>query len=748
MKIILAEHAGFCFGVKRAIEMAEETAQKQKVICWGPLIHNRQETDRLEKMGIITGKEENPCAGTNGNEAVIIRTHGVGPGVITRLKEEGREVIDATCPHVKKAQSAAIEARQEGYRVIILGDKNHAEVRALQEWTDDTAIVVGSWHDLEGMELPERVAVMAQTTEKEARFHDLVSYLKEKAPQVKVLSTICAATQLRQNTALELARSVEMMVVVGGRHSSNTRKLSEVCRDVNSNTYLIEEAGELNPCWLEGKKTIGITAGASTPAWIIKEVIQKMENYMEQKESIGVEERKPDKDSQDELRIKTESTAAITTADEQAETVNTESSMGQEQVSEAEQKGEEESEVPQGEETLGQEEETRDLRSSDEQMQDQDIQDMHGQLDFRSYKPGDIVKGSVVKVSADEVLVDIGGKSEGIVPAEQFAHRRVDPRDYVLPGQEILVEVLKEDKEGNILLSYKRARLEEALSKLEEAREKGEIITAPVIQVVKGGLLVDAGIRGFVPASQVERFFVEDLNQYLNKELRLKVVELDRKNKKAVLSQRAVFEEEYQRQKDALWSELEEGQTRKGTVRRLANFGAFVDLGGIDGLLHVSEMGWGRINKPSDVVQEGDEIEVYVSRIDRSKGKVSLSLKGLLEDPWNKMLDKYRAGMVIEGTVVRTAPFGAFIELEKGIDGLAHISQLSTKRVNKVEDVVNVGQQVTAKITEVDPEKKRISLSLKDVVTDAEKAEYEKIMEHQPQDVVTIGEILKDNKEQ
>ena len=721
MKIIVAEHAGFCFGVEKAICLAEETARKQRVISWGPLIHNRQETDRLEKLGVKTVDEDNPSSLGGGAEAVIIRTHGVGPHVAGLLEKEGRQVIDATCPHVRKAQYIARDAKEEGSRVIILGDINHPEVQALLAWTDNTALIVSSKHDLAGMELPARVAVLAQTTEQKDKFDDLVAYLQEKVPEVKVLPTICAATQLRQNAAFELAGRVETMIVIGGRHSSNTSKLWELCRSVNPNTYLIEEAGELDPCWLNDKNTIGITAGASTPAWIIKEVIQKMENNIEPKETVCADEQQNKSAAHDEAQELVTSPGEITAINEQA---------GETAPDADEHKETREPEQP----------------AAEEQAEDENIQDMQDQLDFRSFKPGDIVKGSVVKVSADEVLVDIGGKSEGIVPADQFAYRRVDPREQVAPGQEILVEVLKEDKEGNILLSYKKARLEEAFLQLEEARETGKVITAPVIQVVKGGLLVDVGIRGFVPASQVERSFVEDLNQYLNQELRLKVVETDRKNKKVVLSQRTVLDEEYRQQKEALWAELAEGQIRKGTVRRLTAFGAFVDLGGIDGLLHVSEMGWGRVNKPSDVVKEGDDIEVYVLKVDREKEKVSLSLKGLLDDPWKGIEEKYQAGKIIEGKVVRIAPFGAFIELEPGIDGLAHISQLSVKRVNKVEDVLNVGQQVTAKITEVDALKKRISLSLKDVVTDAEKEEYETYIEQQTTDTgATIGELVNED---
>lgn len=764
MKIIVAEHAGFCFGVKRAIRIAEEAVQKQRVVCWGPLIHNCQEINRLEKLGVKTWSDGQQPAQADGDEAVLIRTHGVGPAVIKQLEEEGRQVIDATCTHVRNAQTLARQAREEGYQVIILGDKNHAEVRALREWTGNTALVVSSRHDLEGLksleglELPGKVAVLAQTTEKEARFNELVQYLQEKAAEVRVLPTICAATQLRQNAALELARRVDMMIVVGGRHSSNTNKLWEVCREVNPESYLIEEAGELNLNWLKDKNTIGITAGASTPAWIIKEVIQKMEDYLdetkERLEEAGQETTKEEqKTEQEPVMISQEPETSV----QEPEINEQESEAGaqepeqtpQEPATDLPQQDEappaEESPAPVDESVPG---EAKSVEEHDHAMQTKE-QGMHDQLDIRSFRPGDLVKGTVVKVTSDEVLVDIGGKSEGIIPADQFSYRRVDPREQVAPGQEIMVEVIKEDKEGNILLSYKKARLEEAFVQLEEAKETGKVITAPVIQVVKGGMLVDVGIRGFVPASQVERSFVEDLNQYLNRELRLKVVELDRKNRKAVLSQRAVLEEEYRQQREALWNELQEGQTRRGTVRRLAAFGAFVDIGGIDGLLHVSEMGWGRVNKPSDVVSEGDEIEVYVLKADRAKEKVSLSLKGILPDPWADIPEKYHAGMVIEGKVARIAPFGAFIELEPGIDGLAHISQLSTKRVNKVEDVLSVGQQVTVKITEVDPDKKRISLSLKDVITDAEKKEYETFIEQQGQDSgATIGEMVNENTEQ
>lgn len=731
-KIIVADYAGFCFGVARAIRMAEEQAQKQKIVCWGPLIHNRQEVDRLEKLGVKTvAGDIIPVPG--GDEAVFIRAHGVGPRELESLKEKGWLIIDATCPYVQKAQEKACQAKEEGYQVVILGDKDHAEVRGLRAWTGDTAIVAASPNDLEGVPLPARVAVLAQTTEKEERFTALVEYLQKRVPHLKVLPTICTATRQRQQAAAELAQKADLMIIVGGRHSSNTNKLWEICRKINPESYLVEKAEELNPCWFENKNTIGITGGASTPAWIIKEVVERMEEMVEQKDIKCSDEQEQGKAAGEVQQPDAECSAA-------AQKEKSAAGVKEESMPVLESAGLEQDSLPVSE-AAGPEPDRKPGRN--------DLEKMDEQLNFRSFKTGDFVKGKVVKVKADEVLVDIGGKSEGIISAEELSYRRVDPRDYVSVGQEITVEFLKEDKEGNIILSHKRARVEEALNRLEEAQKNGTIIQAPVIEIVKGGLLVDVGIRGFVPASQVGRSFVEDMSQYLNQVLRMKVLELDRNKKKAVLSQKVVLEEEYRQKKAALWAELAEGQTRRGVVRRLTDFGAFVDLGGVDGLLHVSEMGWGRVSKPSDVVKEGDEIEVVIIKIDSQKEKISLSLKGLLQDPWEANIDKYRSGMIIEGKVMRIAPFGAFIELEPGIEGLAHISQLAQKRVARVEDVLTVGQKVLAKIIEIEPEKKRISLSLKEIETDAEKAEYQTFLDKQPDDAgVTIGEMLRENNKE
>lgn len=597
MRIVIAEQAGFCAGVERAVKLAENNAAVQKVRSLGPLIHNAQEVERLKKKGIIFTEEEIPKREEDSEGAVLIRSHGVGPSILAKLVNEGWTIIDATCPYVKSAQRIASQAASEGYRIIILGDKNHPEVKGLQEWAKGQAIVAASYKDVAGVEPGMKVALLAQTTEREERFDELAEFLQSTGADVIVHKTICNATQERQKSAQELAAQVDMMLVIGGRHSSNTAKLLEICTSVNKNSRLIEQASELDWAWFENIKSVGITAGASTPAWIIKEVVMSIEEH-----------------------------------------------NGQEQTN---------------------------------LEQEQSLEQME-------------------------------------------------------------MEKTMEQAEAEL-----KAEGDEKLDALERAQESGEIITAKVTEVVKGGLLVDVGVRGFVPASQVGRSFIEDLNQFLNQTLRLKVLEFDKAARKAVLSQRAVLDEEYRKQADEVWQGLKEGEVRKGRVARLTSFGAFVDIGGIDGLLHVSEMGWGHVAKPEEAVTEGQELDVIIKKIDKEKQKVSLSIKGLLDDPWISAAKKYTVGSTVTGKVVRTAPFGAFVELEPGIDGLIHISQLSNDRVAKVEDAVRTGQTVKAKVIANEPEKKRLSLSMKDDDGGMDKREYQAYLGGQESSGVTIGEILK-----
>lgn len=681
MEIIVAEHAGFCFGVEKAIQAAEKAARREPVFSLGPLLHNKQETARLKKLGIIE-KDELMEKG-----AVLIRTHGVGPQTYELLEKQGSKIIDVTCPHVKKAQKVAREAAEQGYQVFILGDHQHVEVQGIVAWTENKAIVINSLEELKKIKLKDKVALLAQTTEKETNFNELVAYLQTQPLDLKILPTICSATRIRQKAAVKLAKQVDLMIVIGGRHSSNTKKLKEVCQKYVT-TYQVEQADELQLKWFQNKFKIGVTAGASTPDWIIKEVIEQMEEY-----KMDVQEE------------------------------NMEESSKQNNVAT------EEAVLPQTEETTP------------------NSIDLGEQINIQTFRPGDLITGTIVQVASDEALIDIGGKSEGILPVTEFSNTKVDLCDVLEVGEEITVEVVKKDEEGNIILSRKRAHFNEIMEHLAQVKKANEIIEAPVIEIVKGGLLVDVGVKGFVPASQVELFFVKDFSEYLQKVLRLRILELEPEKGKVVLSQRIVLAEEREKQKAALLKDIEAGQTRKGVVKRLTNFGAFVDLGGLDGLLHVSELGWQRVDHPSDVVQEGQEIEVYVLSVDRDKEKISLSLKELLPDPWQEAIKKYEVNSIITGKVVRIVSFGAFVELEPGLDGLVHISKISKQRIDTVSDVLEVGQEIQAKIMSIDVERKRISLSIKDALIDEEEAKYASYLGHQDtQDLVTIGDLIKENQ--
>ncbi|MBC7324734.1 MAG: 30S ribosomal protein S1, partial [Moorella sp. (in: Bacteria)] len=360
---------------------------------------------------------------------------------------------------------------------------------------------------------------------------------------------------------------------------------------------------------------------------------------------------------------------------------------------------------------------------------------------------GSIVAGTVVQINENEVLVDVGGKSEGIIPLNELSHRNIsDPREVLAVGDSIQVMVLRpENEEGHPVLSKRRADRRAAWERLEEHLASGAELQGEVIEVVKGGLLVDVGVRGFVPASLVERGYVEDLNAYLGKTLRLRVIELDRSKNKVVLSQKAILEEEFEKQRQATWDSLEVGQIRKGIVRRLTNFGAFVDLGGVDGLLHVSEISWGRVEHPRDALAEGQEIEVKILGIDREEGKVSLGRKQLLPNPWDTAAERYPVGSIVEGKVLRLAPFGAFVEVEPGIEGLVHISQLADRHVEKPEDVVNIGDIIPVKVLGVDQEAQRMSLSLRQAIRDKAKKptkQAEKQQEKPEESGVKLGDLF------
>ncbi len=639
MKVIKNKNAGFCFGVKRAVEASESLAAEQKktIYTYGKLIHNDQEVERLKKNGIIPKDVLSEIK----NDHVIIRTHGLSKKEIEELESNNNTIADYTCPFVKKLQSYAKEYYDQGYQILIFGQSKHPEISGVRGWTENTAIIVDGPAAVQNIDFTtDKVCLLVQTTEREEQFALLSEILKTKVPNAVIINTICHATQQRQDETLALAKEVDVMIIVGGKESSNTKKLFQVAKSVNNNTFIIEKALDLDKKWFETSNVAGVSAGASTPDWIIEEVIKEME---EMKETMGMAEAVESK---------------------------------------------------------------------------------------KSPKKGAIVQGKVVQVEPERAFIDVGGKTEAILEPNEVSFRSLeDLTTAISVGDEFTVKVIDiENENGEMRVSKRRAEEKEAIDKLLEAKENKEIIKAEVYEAVKGGILVDVGIRGFIPASLVDVGYIEDLNQFIGQEIEVMVEEVDLENRKYILSRKAVIDKELEK----VWEELEEGAVRKGTVKKLVDFGAFIDLGGIEGLLHISEMGWGKVEKSSDVLGEGQEIDVYLLSVNRETNKIALSLKKLKADPWSVVEENYRAGDVLTGKVVRDAQFGAFVEVEPGLDGLVHISQIAWERVEKVGDALAIGDEVQVKILEIDAANKKLNLSIKETLDRPERPERPKREEKAP----------------
>jgi 4-hydroxy-3-methylbut-2-enyl diphosphate reductase len=725
LQVIRAAKAGFCFGVQRAIDIAESTAMTSVTASLGPLIHNQQVVESLAKQGIkvIDSVEE-----AESGQTVIIRSHGVEPAVYAQLADKGVAVADATCPFVQKAQRLAAESAQVG-QVVVVGDRQHPEVRGILGWAGKQAIPVGNIAEARDLPSYSVLAVLAQTTQNEDDFLEIVAELRKHAAQLTVHNTICNATHERQKAARDLAGKVEVMIVAGGRDSANSRKLSAICAE-KTRTYLIETAAELQTGWFAGVSAAGLTAGASTPDWIIEEVYNKMTEIND--EAITMEENK----AVEENVTAAENTVVAEITAPVENTVPTEFEPTTEKPAEAEEKAVAETEA-------GQEEKAVAETGAGEEMVDMSSWDK----DFQKIYRGAVVAGQVVKMTEEQVFVDIGWKSEGIIELKELSLAPVaNPSEIVTVGEQIYAVILQvTNEEGYTVLSKRRVGETDAIERLAELAESKEEVSAVVTEVVKGGLLVDLGMRGFVPASQVQVGYVEDLNAFLGQTLRLRVLEFNPAKRKVVLSQKVILNEEQQQKRAQLLESLKEGDVIKGIARRITNFGVFVDLGGLDGLLHISDMSYSRIGHPTELVNIGDELEVLVLKVDKEGGRISLGLKQLKPSPWSQVAEKYPVGSLVSGKVARLATFGAFVQLEDGIDALVHISQLANRRVAKVEDVVKVGDIVKAKVIECRPEDKRISLSIRQAQEEAEAAaDTEAMAQQSPIPEMTIEDSIED----
>jgi small subunit ribosomal protein S1 len=633
-QIKLAESAGFCFGVKRAVDETLNIKKNynKRIYTLGPLIHNNDVVNLLKENDIYP-IDIKDVVNLSKEDVVIIRSHGVPQSVYDELKNKNLIVIDATCPYVSNIQKKAKKYHEMGYNIVIVGDNDHPEVIGINGWCDNKAIVSKDGSNLK--DLPSRVCVVSQTTEKQENWQKVLNIIIKSSREIVAFNTICNATDVRQKSAEELSKEVDAMIVIGGRNSSNTTKLYEICKNNCENTIHVENSGEIPDYIINSKtiKVIGVTAGASTPDWIIKEAISKM-------------------------------------SDERNLEVN-------EQLAFMEQND-------------------------------------------RQIVVGEVIKGEVISVNDNEAFLNISYKADGLLPkAEVTKDEKAKLTDLLNVGQVLTVKVIsRRNEDGYPVLSRIELEREEAYKIIKKSMENKETINVLVRDAVNGGLVANYnGVRIFIPASHVELYHVDNLSSYVGKELEVNVVEFkdDKKFTRIVASRRELLKKDREVQVGKTWTELEKDQVVEGEVRRLTDFGAFVDVDGVDGLLHVSEISWGRIYKPADVLKVGDKVKALIISIDKENKKLSLSMKATTENPWNNVEEKYPAGNIVLGKVVRFADFGAFVELEPGVDGLVHVSEISHKRVNKPGDVLTIGQSVKAKILEVSKENKKIGLSIKAV---------------------------------
>ena len=724
MIIMMAKSAGFCFGVKRAIRMAMDAAGEKPVCSLGPLIHNMREVERLAGHGVAWAESMDRI----NCDTVIIRSHGVPPAVTRELLKRGYRLIDATCPFVKKAQEIAAQSRAKADMVVIVGDKNHPEVQGLMGFSGENVIVVSDLPEAKRHQYQGTVAVLSQTTQSEAEFRRIVAYLEGACDRLIVNNTICKATTERQHDVAEMAKNVDMVIVIGDKNSANTNKLAAIAATAGVKTAVIENDLEIYNINFNDVKKLGVTAGASTPDWIIEEVLEKMKEVYVMEEKILGEEL---------AEVTTENAVAEETVAAEEAPVTEEATQAEAAV------------APDTTEDIVEEEETMAASYA------------AYSKDIALVRRGERLSGTIIKVSDSELMVDIGAKSEGVIPRSELTPNEAEHiTELFKEGDPVDVIVLRrENEDGHPLLSKKRVDVDIAWEKLAAAMEAGEILEGKVLDVVKGGLLVDVGLKGFVPASLVEMGFVNQLDKYKNQVIKFKVLECDKNHNKLILSRKAFLEAEKAEKSARAWEEIEKDQVRHGVVQRITNFGAFIDLDGVDGLLHVSQMAWYRVNHPSEILNIGDEIDVYVLNVDKENQKISLGLKQLIPDPWSMVPDHYPVDAIVEAKVVRTASFGAFVQLEPGVEGLVHISQLAWGRVAKTEDAVSPGDVVKVKVLGFDLDGKKISLSIKETM-DRPSAQEEAFSEENvdaaqeptyvPDDEapVTIGDMMEASEEE
>lgn len=674
-QIILAKTAGFCFGVDRAVNLVYELVGEGKKVCTlGPIIHNAQLVADLESKGvkIIDDISESPQGYT-----VVVRTHGVEKNVLDELENKNIEFVNATCPFVTKIHNI-VKKQDENTVVLIAGDKNHPEVLGIKSYCKGPSFVFKDEKELEKIiqdnDIGQKSSVIcvAQTTFSLNEQKKCKKIFKKLCTNCKIFDTICNATSDRQNEAEELSKKSDAMIVVGGRHSSNTCKLRDT-GEANCPTFLIETADELSSLDLSTYNVIGVTAGASTPSVIIKEVLKSMSEEIKEKE--------------------VETTSAVT--EEVVETAENADKATKPAVKAS-----------------------ADGEASFEELLNES---------FKENENSKVVTGTVVRITPTEVFVDVPGRKQtGVVAFDDLSSDNISKcEDVVSVGDEIQLVIMKTDDQDGVLKLSKR--LFDAVKGWEDivaAKEADEILEGQVTAVIRGGVLVSAkGTRVFVPASLTGVPRNQELSVLKDTTVKFKIIDINPSRRRAVGSIKVVTDAERKEKQEALWATLKEGDKVKGTVKSLTSYGAFVDLGGIDGMIHISELSWSRIKHPSEVVNVGDVVEVTIKSLDEETKKISLGFKNIEDNPWEILKRDYPVGSVVDAKIVSFATFGAFANILPTVDGLIHISQISWDRIKTPQDVLKVGDVVKAKIIDIDFDKKRVSLSMKELLDKPESAE-------------------------
>ena len=632
MSVILAETAGYCIGVKLAVDGVYDNLESSKQITYGPIIHNKHVTGDLKEKGVTIINDLAEIQNVSAQETVVIRAHGVPPVVYETMDKNKTKYKDYTCPYVKKIHRIVEDHVNGGGEVVIVGEASHPEIIGIDGFAQNKSKIIKTPEEAKSLSLnaDDNYIIVVQTTFITPIFEEIVKIIESKVKSLEIHNTICNATTERQNEAEELSKKVDKMIVIGDKTSSNSNKLFKICSENCKDTYFIESISELELKNFNKNDKIGITAGASTPTAIIKEVVITMNNL---------------------------------------------------------------------------------------ENQDQTFEQMLESSFSKSLHTGDVVKGEIIQIAGNEISVNLNYKSDGVIHRSELTDdQNLDLKTAYKVGDMIEAVVLRvNDGEGNVSLSHKRIEEQKHLKELQDAYDNKTIVPGKVVDIIKGGMMVRIfGVKVFVPSSQAASRFVEDLSKFKGKEMNFQIIEFNQEKRRMLAGRKEIAAKEEAVARAEAVAKLEPGMVVEGTVSRMVGFGVFVDLGDVDGLIHISELSWNRNKKPTSLFEIGDKIQVKVLTVDKEKEKISLSVKELQGNPWEGADEKFPVGSLAKGRVVRLVKFGAFVELAPAVDGLIHISQISVNHVERAEDALDIGQEVDVKIMEFDMANKKISLSKKE----------------------------------